>query len=191
MEQGINRLRLPFWLQWILATAIGMGFGYEVARIVSPATQGLLFLSVPGIFMGCLQWLVLKKRVNVRGWWVLATFSAFLIFDLVGWIVPSQVKPLIGQIFLALGGLTLGFTQWLLLRHHYARAHQWILANTLAWLLGMILAFCGVAISVSLSELSGVGLYGLSGFTMAVFFGTPLGAVTAYVLNRLSAQHMS
>ncbi len=188
MEQDPPQHGFPFWLQWILATAIGLGLGWEIANIVGPASQGILYLSIAGIFIGFAQWLVVRKRVSQSGWWILATFSGWALFDILGWIMPP---PMPGPIFLALGGLTIGFSQWVLLRRHYSRAYLWIIVSAFAWILGMIMAFCGMVVGLTLGEISGGSLQGISSITMASLFGIPFGAITAYGLARVLAHPLS
>ncbi len=40
-------------------------------------------------------------------------------------------------------GSILGVPQWLVLRHHLPKAGWWVLANALAWLVGMVIVFVG------------------------------------------------
>ena len=188
MEQESTQHGLPFWFQWVLATAIGLGLGFEGYRIVSPASQGIFQVAIAGIFVGFAQWIVLRKRVIQSGWWILATFSGWALFDILGWIMAS---PMLGQMFLALGGLTIGISQWVFLRRHYSRAYLWILVSTFAWILGMIMAFCGMAVGATIGELSGGSLQGISSLTMASLFGIPFGAITAYGLARVLAHPLS
>ena len=45
---------------------------------------------------------------------------------------------------LALGAI-LGVPQWLVLRHYVLKAGWWVLANALAWMLGMVVVFIGTS----------------------------------------------
>ena len=42
-------------------------------------------------------------------------------------------------------GPILGVPQWLVLRHHVPKAGWWVLANALAWMVGMVIVFIGTS----------------------------------------------
>jgi hypothetical protein len=44
----------------------------------------------------------------------------------------------------ALGSI-LGVPQWLVLRRHLPKAGWWVLANALAWMVGMVIVFVGIS----------------------------------------------
>lgn len=44
----------------------------------------------------------------------------------------------------AVTGPVLGLGQWLVLRRHVARPGRWIVANAIAWALGMVVVFWGM-----------------------------------------------
>ena len=118
---------------------------------------------VEGITVGTAQWLVLRRPINSIRWriWVLATaIGAFIAWTLgmipstlmiagadSGGAASAQMSDLMIYILAAVMGFVLGpilgVPQWLVLRHHLLKAGWWVLANALAWMVGMVIVFVG------------------------------------------------
>lgn len=153
-----------------LGSAFGIGailFPYlnEPGILVALATVAVAVLAgtlVEGTVVGTAQWLVLRAPFPAMRWraWVLATaVGAFIAWasgmlpttllsassDEGGGPAPSEPSAAMVYGMAALMGLVagtiLGTPQWLVLRRHVRRAAIWILANALAWVPGMVLAF--------------------------------------------------
>ena len=99
-----------------------------------------IFIPLAGLFMGFLQYGLLRRYLPRMGWWVIATIGGWLMGGLLilipswlNWIspAPKNTYALFGII-----GLSIGVAQWLLLRLRLARAGWWIAANVVGW--GMI-----------------------------------------------------
>src|SRR4051812_13167892 len=83
---GINR---GFWLQWVLATAIGWMFGFILCEtIVEPFLKSLIKSvealgggagAIIGIGIGVAQWLVLRRHLGRIKWWAFATIIGWAI----------------------------------------------------------------------------------------------------------------
>ena len=118
---------------------------------------------IEGIVVGTAQWLVLRRPFESMRWrvWVLATaIGAFVAWTL-GMIpstfiftgadtagaAPAQMSDLMVYALAAAMGLVLGsilgVPQWLVLRRHLPKAGWWVLANALAWMVGMVVVFVG------------------------------------------------
>ena len=118
---------------------------------------------IEGITVGTAQWLVLRRPIKSIRWrvWVLATaIGAFVAWTL--GMIPStfmfagadsggeasaQISDLVIYTLAAAMGFVLGpilgVPQWLVLRHHLPKAGWWVLANALAWMVGMVIVFIG------------------------------------------------
>ena len=92
----------------------------------------------------------LQKFVNgfsIWLWWLIActaglflglTFS-FFIYSLTNSMLTDPSPRMYFYIAFPLVGLTLGFSQWLLIRRYLPQVRRWILANTLSYSLSVIL----------------------------------------------------
>ena len=118
---------------------------------------------IEGIVVGTAQWLVLRPPIKSIRWhvWVLATaIGAFIAWTMgmipstfmftsadTGGAASTQMSDLVIYALAALMGFVLGpilgVPQWLVLRHHLPKASWWVLANALAWMIGMMIVFVG------------------------------------------------
>jgi hypothetical protein len=134
--------------------------------VIPAATLGVLAGTfIEGIVVGTSQWLVLRRPINNIKWhvWVLATaIGAFVAWTLgmipstfmfagtdSGGAAPAQMSDLMIYTLAAVMGFVLGsilgVPQWLVLRHHLPKAGWWVLANALAWMVGMAIVFVGTS----------------------------------------------
>ena len=142
-----------FWLQWVVASTVGMllGFivGFPLSFLVMDIVGERLGQSfggiVIGIGVGVLQWLVLRRRISGVGWWVLASAAggygivqAMFLGAFEGYVGSLSFGALLSFTgVVALGGAVAGTLQWLVLRGQVSRAGWWVLASTVGWGLGM------------------------------------------------------
>ena len=63
------------WLQWLAATAIGWAAGEAVASFVPEDTilLGTIHTAVIGLVLGTMQWLILRRHIEMATRWILAT----------------------------------------------------------------------------------------------------------------------
>jgi hypothetical protein len=151
--------------------------------------------AVEGAVLGAGQALVLRRAVpslNARRW-AMATAAAASFAYLVGlapstWATqlgswpPLVLWPAAGLLGLALL-CSIGFGQWLILRHHIRRSARWIATTAGAWLLGLGV-FLGVTMPLwqpGQSLLVTIAIGVLGGFLMAA----TTSAVTALAVRRL------
>ena len=178
-----------FWLQWVLASTVGMFVGFWMGIVPFALTYDVLadqlafrfWGIVLGIGVGVLQWLVLRRRVSGAGWWVLASAAGgygilHAGFTPLGTSLQSFGVLLSWTGVVALGGAVTGTLQWLVLRGQVSRAGWWVLASTVGWGLGMTAA-------IALSR--GVGA---SDFVALGVIGAVLGAATGGALVWLLRQ---
>lgn len=124
-----------------------------------------------GGIVGSLQWLVIRRPIPAIRWWewTVATAVGAGIAWALGMLLmvvmsfaaspPSQTSadasqwfevtlPVILLLAAALGvalGAILGAAQWIVLRKHAPKAGWWIVANAIAWAIGMFLVFVGTS----------------------------------------------
>jgi hypothetical protein len=165
-----RRRRLTFWniwLAWIAANAIAWTVGFGLAQIysralyandsyiqrvlegadyiwtrpldspVATANYGLML----GAAIGLGQWLVLRRRFDIKWqWWLAATALGFTLHGLllglsVGQTASGEVNDTALGLLCASVAL-LGVPQWLVLRLHLKRAGWWLLGS----FVGLVLA---------------------------------------------------
>ncbi len=125
-----------------------------------------------GVCVGTLQWAVLKQRlpaIRLRAW-VLPTLIGALVAWTLGMLPstimnlaeassptgapvaePSTVVVYLLAVVMGLGlGAVLGVPQWMTLKQHVPQAGLWILANALAWAVGMPIIFIGIDMIVAM-----------------------------------------
>lgn len=136
----------------------------ETMGVVPVATLAVLAGTfIEGTVVGTAQWLVLRRPIKDIRWrvWVIATaIGAFVAWTLAmifitfmstgansGGAAPAQMSDLMIYALAAVMGFVLGpilgVPQWLVLRRHLPKAGWWVLANALAWMVGMVIVFVG------------------------------------------------
>src|SRR5436305_15240701 len=80
------RDRWTLWLQWLVATAIGWAAGEAVASFVPEDTilLGTVHSAVIGLVLGTMQWLILRRHIDMAGQWVLVTLIGSAVGGAVG-----------------------------------------------------------------------------------------------------------
>jgi hypothetical protein len=158
------------WEWWLLATMMGVILAVGIAVISSAIANNFgpvgtvvmlhLMGALEGVVLGFTQWLVLRRYVKHIGWWVFATGVGSLIAWLIGvkfmvalalvsftnTMTTTTLWALQQAVFWmgAWVGTILGIAQWLVLRSHVHKGVGWVLANALAWGLGLLVAFMSV-----------------------------------------------
>lgn len=72
------------WSKWTLLSAAGWSIG-GISGLPLGFTSGRLSI-IAGVFCGIAQWLILRRRVNRAGWWILASA--------VGWLAGTLIELL-------------------------------------------------------------------------------------------------
>lgn len=181
------------WLVWILACAVGEVAGgvmvgllltttgwYGVilsSRLVGWAIHLAIIGAIIGLALGACQLLVLGRRIQPF-WWLLVTVAGMAVGNSVGTIINIHFAFTMGDsigpevvrwgLDHAAGGLLngaiLGLAQWLVLRQRVVHAYWWILANAIAWTMGVVVVrtlYVNVtfAETASIMKLLGAGLF--------------------------------
>ncbi|MGA7934194.1 MAG: hypothetical protein WCA35_11655 [Kovacikia sp.] len=193
------------WEWWILATVAGGLVGIGIAGIASviasnlgPASTIALIHFVgalEGMVLGFTQWLVLRRYIKHIRWWIVATG----ISGIVAWLIGLKVIVMLTLIFFdktvlhtlpfdllkavfflgAWVGAVFGLAQWFVLKTHVRKGIVWILANALAWGLGLLIVVIGATLTKP-GEFSMATV--LIGIVTGVTAGVVVGAITGIPL---------
>jgi hypothetical protein len=173
--------------------------------------DGFLLLAgvLGGVILGFVQWLALRRYIQNPIWWVLATTIGVLL----GWVIilvvsivmafayaygMNEMNPTMlykGVAYVgAVVGAVLGFAQWLVLKVYVrcdiSQAAWWMVANALAWSLGLLIAFVGTGIKKIDVFGSHTALIGLAtGATMGVVIGGITGIALVWLLQPRLRKH--
>jgi len=194
----------PLLLRWVAVVTAAEALGFVVPATVGAATTTAAdsvvvpALVAAGLFEGTLlglgQAMVLRRAVpDLSRWrWVAATAAGAMLAYALGMLPATLAKDWPPAMMMAGAGvlgalilLTIGGSQWLVLRSHLQRAHRWVLITAVAWFAGMAV-FLGVSTPLwqngqSLVTTIGVGIFG--GLLMA----TVTACITGVGLVRMLA----
>lgn len=158
---------------------------------------------VEGSIVGGLQWFVLRRPIPDLRWraWAVATAAGAGIAWALGMVpsvamsfVPAQgaqgttqgfamAESVVLLLALLMGGALgaiLGVAQWVALRRHVPAAGWWVLANAVAWAVGMVLVFAGTSFIPESGVVTPASIIAvIAGVVLA---GTTVGAVHGLVL---------
>jgi hypothetical protein len=147
----------PFYFIWVSWTTLCIPLGYFISFIpisiinrligdfiyvngVRHITEDYLgiYIMIPmiGLVTGLVQYGILRAYLSRIGGWVLATTGGWLL----GLLLISMVNKVqwidtinnFDAVFFLIG-LSIGVTQWLLLRQRLPRAGWWVAANVAGW----------------------------------------------------------
>ncbi len=189
-------LSLKFWMQWILANTLGYGLGIGLSALMYTVTADLkepllipifVFLT-QGFWVGLAQLLVLRQILPIRSSWIWGTASVWLISFvfaplLISLAFVSSLPLLLSLLIFYLVGIS--WMRWLVYRQFFRPVGSWILIESGAGGLGLILG-------------GGLGLLGyLQGGRLdvvvvigALIWGTLYGLITALGLQSVIRQPM-
>lgn len=194
------------WWRWVVAMTLGELVGFTVPSIVGGVAAGLKLEGVAfmlcvviagmgeGAVLGFAQWLALRLAITKMQWreWVLPTALAAGLAWVIGMVPGTFVDfEKIDRTILIVGGATLGIlfvlsmggAQWFALRHYVPRAWWWILANAIAWPVGVMMPFVTLGI---IPDDSSVPVMIVAGVVGGVLMGIVVGAITGVALVQLT-----
>jgi hypothetical protein len=192
------------WLRWTIAVALGELVGFAIPALagaiamalILPDTAVTVAVVVAGVgegaVLGLFQWLALRHSLPVSGraWigatalaagvaWVLGmALSALAQQDTLGIFPLIALATLLGVVFL----LSMGGAQWVVLRHYVAHAGWWVVANAVAWPLGVAVPVVGMAL---VPDGASATIIAIVGVLCGLLMGVVVGAITGGVLARL------
>jgi hypothetical protein len=146
-----------------------------------------------GAVLGLAQWLALRRYLPGIAWreWVIATGSAAGAAWLIGMSLsalggaPEVTPQLMIAIAIPLGIiflLLMGGAQWFVLRRRVSRAGWWIVANAVAWPVGVAVPV--VALSL-VPDNAAAWMMIAVGVISGILMGVVVGAITGFALARL------
>lgn len=83
---------------WVLSTVLGFTVGFFVVVILNTIGLGFISIAMYGAMVGLAQWFVLRQRVRMSGWWILAT--------IIGWLAAWSVDLAVFWQGMIVGGAT-------------------------------------------------------------------------------------
>ena len=164
LEQQRENIKLPSWIQWILATAAGYALGmmlssYLVDRALRPLgpilwgiLNVLIYGAVIGVSLGIFQFVVMPRELLPFRGWILATLAglaigfavAAIVCEALGNAMDSTKINVIGEgVVSATAGVIIGLAnglgQWYVLRQRLPRV-GWIMTSVLGTMLGTVMS---------------------------------------------------
>ncbi len=200
-----------FYGRWVLYTALGELFGFLapvaagvigaliIGEAASPfgAAATLLFAAAGGLGEGSIlaawQAAILKKRLPDlnRAKFILYTAGAAALAWIIG-MFPSTISDsvelpvwiwiVVGIIGIPFFLVSIGGAQWLELRKHVKRAWLWIIANAIAWPVGVLIPVLGIQL---VPDTSAVWVFVVAGIMSGVMMGATVGVITGLFLAKL------
>jgi hypothetical protein len=186
---------IAFWGRWIVANALGFTVGgmlslpisYGLGELVTEATNEMIGFAVTGAIFGIFiggglglgQQIVLKSKTGWGGKWALfsagATAVVWAIIFPVLLAAGVTADSLAGLVVAILFGLTLGFSQWLVVRTFITQAGWWVLITAVSLTLAFGAAFALDGEGRELLAMSVAGLLSgaLTGLGMAWLLRDP------------------
>jgi MFS family permease len=166
-------------LLWVLTSALGGGIGFALGFAVSGTLsdfvgrtgRDIVLFGIFGSLVGIAQWLVLRTRIADAGWWMLASFLAWVV---IGALASPLEQTLSLALAPAVAGAVVGVLQSLVLRRHVRWFGFWVVASTIGWALGWPVAGAsdGVVALVVTDEIVGyVVLYAIIAAVAGVITG--------------------
>lgn len=165
-------------ITWMLANLLGWACGLILSALLTLLASSISWFNEDrgsisitllslGMFVGIVQWLVIKRYLSNAYRWIGATFLGYmlclLIITLGNALHFGRVGLLDDVLLLGLFGIAVGISQWWILRKSFQQAWLWVLVNAIGFLVFLILVAYPAG---SLAEL--------------LFFGTILGTVSAF-----------
>jgi len=146
--------KLSLWISWVLINMAGTVIGLYCIFVPQMSTViSLVVLSLCGIPLAVGEWLLLRRELGIKAWWVLATTLSWALC----WYINIVLALVLGEgtvgsiagtvLFYGLfPGVIFGICQWLVLRRRFDKSIWWIFATTAGWdiaLFGLVV-FSGV-----------------------------------------------
>ena len=171
-----------FILLWTVLTGGSFALSLMLIEIGYKPDVGILPTAIGGLIIASAQALMFRKSILFASLWILSSFVGWGIITAsgigaLGWFVINTqsiyLRVIYGFIFGGLGGLGIGFIQWLAIRKYLPSAWRWIFVSCMCWSIGF-----------AIGSSFGLILYHLT----QLFLGEVIGlALTWTIVGALSA----
>lgn len=148
----------------LLAFPLGGYAGWGVGGHVDGVVPALIGGAITGAGIGFVQWMFLRRDLNIGSAWILATSVALAVGLAVGAaVVGYETTP--GQLAImgAISGAAVGIAQGILLRSSFSLWHVWMVAMPALYAIGWV-----VTESIGIDVANQFTVFGASG---SVVFG--------------------
>jgi hypothetical protein len=132
---------------WIAATSLSYAGGGKISAFVSNNMTGdfVVFLgfALMSLAIAVAQWLVIRRYIRGVGWLWTTVVGGAVGGSLSSW-ASFQLAVTYGEavdllvIYACLRGLTTGFMQWTIIKHHFKRSGWWVVGTTASWYAGVM-----------------------------------------------------
>lgn len=184
-------LNRNFWLQWILCNCLAYGTGVGgpiiLADLQSPqsyVSYGIMALPLLVLWVGLLQWLVLRSAFSIQWRWVWFNVFATLLLSPFVVALAAIFPPSYAPLALAIYPLLFSVNQWRILRQRFQPSWGWIpasfIASCLGGGLGVVLGF--------ITHLWFSTTYGIAALVGGLTGGLIYGCVTIFGLRYITQQ---
>jgi hypothetical protein len=143
----IKKLHWSFLPLWITATSLSYAGGGKISAFVSNNMTGdfgvFLGFALMSLAIAVAQWLVIRRYIRGVGWLWTTVVGGAVGGSLSSW-ASFQLAVTYGEavdllvIYACLRGLTTGFMQWTIIKHHFKRSGWWVVGTTASWYVGVM-----------------------------------------------------
>jgi len=185
---------LQYWLQWVAVTTMAItgawGATPILLNVLRPFTTinedklfGIVAALALGVFIGILQWWILKLHLPQAGWWIVTSISGYIaalfLFSFSNRVHLLSSRGLWDDIALmSFLGIVIGVPQYLVLRPHFRKAGWWVVASALGM---QSYRLASIYPAHNSKELIGLG------FLIGVVIGATTGIIMVWVLHANSS----
>ncbi len=152
-QQHTGLSRWHFWLRWVVANALGFGYGFFLCAMILMQREGITDIGI-SLLVGLFGWTVIGLLVGIMQWIVLhpvLSNARWVVATVVGWAVGlgigvalalAGIPPVLPYYLAAPGygfafGAGAGVLQALVLRCSIRRAVVWVLISAVGWAAGL------------------------------------------------------
>ncbi len=181
-----------FWLSWFLYTSISiiisLPSSFIIATLIIPLVPERLLwdqiylesliLLLTGIFsgtiMGYMQNRILKKYIYINYLWLFSTTIGTTLALILTYVIENSLNNIILKwIMVALFGIILSITQWILFGRKYYYSKTWIISNSICWTISLYFGI--IAGAPFISDTFDLFALLIIGFTIGVIAGISTG----------------